>query len=58
MKGIYENGKITSVNKLIVLFQRDRVSGSGLELLSAGFIEAVCHDSGVLQIWSEPWLIT
>ena len=32
--------------------------GSGLELLSAWFIEAVCHDSSVLRIREEPLSIT
>jgi len=32
--------------------------GSALELLSEWFIEAVCHDSSVLQIWKEPLSIT
>lgn len=58
IKRIYENGKITSVNKLIVFFQKDRVSGSGLELLSAGFIKAVCHDSIVSRIREELLSIT
>ena len=51
--------KNISVNKLIVLCKRiEYWLGSGLELLSAWFIEAVCRDSGILQIQKEPLSIT
>ena len=43
------------MNKLFFFKRMEYRLGSGLELLSAGFIEAVpCRDSSVLRIRKEP----